>query len=111
MSESVEDVGDRDDASRDRDLRPREPVGISAAVPLFMVGQSDLLSHHKERISTAGEQRGADGRVRLDLLELVLGQLAGLAQNRVRDRDLAQIMQRRRQTNQLNLAFRQPYIR
>ena len=44
---------------------------------------------------------------RLDDLELLVGQLAGLEQDRVRDRDLADVVQRRGPVDQRHLAVGQ----
>ena len=51
----------------------------------------------------AREDARADRRVRLDECELFVGELAQLQQHRVRDADLADVVQRRRAADQGHL--------
>ncbi|HMO24643.1 MAG TPA: hypothetical protein PKB10_00085 [Tepidisphaeraceae bacterium] len=72
------------------DLQTGELVRVSAAVPALVVvehaGQDvvkrlDVLKHLK-----------ADSRVRLELLELLVGEFSGFAENRLGDADLADVV-------------------
>ena len=110
MGERVEDVGDRHDAPDDRDRVAGQAGGVAAAVPLLVVGQRDLLGHLEQRERAAGEHLRADRGVGLHLVELLDGQLAPLAQDRVGDRDLADVVQRRGEADQLDLGGGQPQV-
>src|SRR5690242_2591267 len=73
---------------------PDELVRIAAPVETFVVARDRLgdgfaACHHAQDVR-------ADGRVRLDELVLFFGEPAGLAEQRTRYRDLAEVEQRRR---------------
>ena len=95
VHEDVEDVGDVDEPRLERDRLAREAVGIAAAVPALVVRAGDPLRDAEHLRLAVGEHARAEHRVRLDDLELLVGELAGLEQDRVRDRDLAEVVQRR----------------
>src|ERR1019366_10123326 len=104
--ESVEDVGDRDEATNERDLIAREPVRIALAVAALVVGERNLLAELQHARARAGEDLGPDRRVRLHHLELVGRQLARLQEDRVRDADLADVVERRSAADQLDILRR-----
>ena len=95
MHEHVEDVGDVGDPRDGRDRLAGEAVGVARAVPALVVVADDPLGDLEQLRIAAAEHARAQQRVRLDDLELLLGQPAGLEQDRVRDRDLADVVQRR----------------
>jgi len=47
--EGVEDVADRADARRERDVLPPQPGGVALAVPALVVGERDRLGHLEQR--------------------------------------------------------------
>src|SRR3954453_22105554 len=59
VGEGVEHVGDADDARRERDRSPREPV-ISGSVPPLVMGHRDPLSELEEGRRAAGEDAWPD---------------------------------------------------
>ena len=68
-----------------------------------MVGQRALLGHLEQCERAAGEHLRADRRVGLHLRVLRDGELATLGEHRVGDSDLADVVQRRREPEQLDL--------
>ena len=80
-----------------------QAVGIAAAVPFLVVGERDPLGHLEQCERAARQHLAADRRVGLHLLELCVGQLARLAEDRVGKGDLADVVQRRRQPDQPDL--------
>jgi len=107
VGERVEHVRDGHDPAGEGDVRLPQRAGIARAVPALVVGQRDLLGEPQERGAAAGEDLGADRRVRLDRLELVRGQPAGLEQDGVGDPDLADVVQRRGALDQLRPGHRE----
>ena len=99
--ERVEDVGDRDDAPLDRDLLAGEAARVAAAVPLLVVAERDRRGHVEDRGGGAAQQAVALLGVGLDDRALLGGERAGLQQDRVGDRDLADVVQRRGVAHQL----------
>ena len=87
----VERVADGDDPRAERDRLAGEPVGVAAAVPALVAG-----AHERGD----GAQRGhreqealADERVAAHELPLGVVERAGLAQDRLRQPDLADVVQ------------------
>ena len=72
-----------------------------------MVVAGDRLGRVQQVRAAAGQHARAQHGVGLDDLELLVGQLAGLEQDRVRDRDLADVVQRRGAVDQRHLAVGQ----
>ena len=75
---------------------PRQAVGIAVAVPALVVVAGDRLGRGHQLRLAAREHARAQHGVGLDHLELLLGQPTRLEQDRVRDRDLADVVQRAR---------------
>ena len=73
----------------------RQAVGVAGAVPALVVGARDLLGGLEQLRLAVREHARAEHGVRLDDLELLVGEAAGLEQDRVGDRDLADVVQRR----------------
>ena len=89
----VPGVADQADAARERDVLPREAVGIAAAVPALVLrphGGREV----GERADRVDDPR-ADRRVLAHHVPLGGGQAAGLAQDRVGHADLADVVQQR----------------
>ena len=105
--ERVEDVRDRDDAPFEWNRLAFQTVGIAASVPALVVRPGDRRGELEQVAAGAGEQVAADLRVPLHLLALVVGQHPGLAQDLVVDRDLADVVQRRREAQQRYMRVRQ----
>src|SRR3954447_19404776 len=108
VDEDVEHVGDVHEPRLDRDRLARQAVRIPAAVPALVVMARDRLRGLQQVRPAVGQHARAEHRVRLDDLELLVGQLAGLEQDRVRDRDLADVVQRRRAADPPDLAVAHP---
>ena len=84
----VEGVADGDDARAERDVLAGQAVGVPAAVEVLAAG-----AHERgHRLQAAGAQQDAlgDDRVVAHVVALLGGQLAGLAQQRVGEGELAQ---------------------
>src|SRR5918993_149299 len=84
-------IADREDAGNERDLLAGEPMEIAGAVPALVVvsdaGPDDVV------VDEGSHDRFAEGDVLLDDVVLLCSQLSGLAQDRVRDPDLAHVME------------------
>ena len=76
---------------------------VAVAVPALVVVERDLLRQAQDREAAARQDARADRRVRLHQLELLGGQLAQLQQDRIRNADLADVVQRRRAADQRHL--------
>ena len=94
--ERVEDVGDRHDAPLDRDRLAGQPAWVAGAVPLLLVAQRDRRRELEDRRGRSAQQPVALLGVRLDDRTLLGRQRPGLEQDRVGDRHLADVVQRRR---------------
>ena len=103
----VEDVGNRDDAPLERDLRALEAARIAASVPPLVMRPGDRRGQLEQLAARAAEQVAPDLRVLLHQRALVVGQLAGLAQDALPDGDLADVVQRCSETKQLHLRLGQ----
>ena len=96
VDEHVEHVGDRARAAPTSGIAsPREPVRVAAAVPALVVRAGDPLGHLEHLGAAVLEHARAEHRVGLDDLELLRLEPPGLEQDRVRDGDLAEVVQRR----------------
>ena len=84
----VEGVADRDDARAERDVLAGQAVGVPAAVEALAAGAHE----RRHGLEAAGAQEDAlgDDRVVAHVVALLGGQLAGLAQQRVGEGELAQ---------------------
>ena len=104
-------IGNRNDLRRDRDLLAGQAVRIAAAVVALVVPARDLIRGLEQRLLIRERQVvqdiRADRRVRLHNLKLFLCQLAGLVDDLIRNTDLADIVQRGRTRDQLNILLRQ----
>ena len=89
-----ERVADGEDPGDERDFLALEPVEVAVAVPALVVvadpGPDDL------DVREVADDHVAEGDVLLDDVVLGRGQLAGLAQDRVRDADLADVVEQAR---------------
>ena len=98
----VEGVGDEDDARAERDVRGREPVRVARAVHA-LVARADEPRAALERRG-GGEDALADDGVAADQRPLGVRQRAALLQDRLRDRHLADVVERGRVAQRLELA-------
>ncbi len=92
----VEHVRDRHDAPLDRDRLALQPARVAGAVPLLLVAERDRRRHVEDRGGRAAHEAVALLGVRLDDRALLRRQRPRLEQDRVGDRDLADVVQRRR---------------
>jgi hypothetical protein len=83
----VEGVAHGDDAGGQRDRVAAEAVGVAGAVVALVDGADERRDVGQQR--DAPQQRGADGGVLLDLLELAGGEAPRLGQQLGADADLA----------------------
>ena len=104
----IEHVGQADDAPLDRDRVAGQAVRIAAAVPALVVGQRDLRTEPKHRARGMRQQVVPVTGVFLHHVELLRREPAGLVEDRVADRDLADVVQRRGRLDQVDLLGRQP---
>src|ERR1700693_1059624 len=88
----VERVHDREDACAEGNLSPLELARVAAAVPAFVVRGYDL-ERHSGQVGDALDHLLAEDRVASHLGELFGVERAGLAQDAVRDPDLADVVQ------------------
>ena len=79
-----------------------EAVRIAGAVPPLVVEGRDLLGRLEDVRPAPGEDRAPDLGMRLDDVELLATQRAGLEQDRIGDADLADVVQECRLTDQLH---------
>ena len=104
-------IGNRNDLRRNRDRLAGQTVRIAAAVIALVVPARDLIRGLEQRLLIRERQAvqdiRADRRVRLHDLEFFLCQLAGLVDDLIRNADLADIVQRGRIGDQLNILLRQ----
>ena len=101
----VERVGDGDHARAQRDRVAEQSPGIAVAVDALVMVQHARhdVFHRRDR----AQDRRTDAGVHLDHLAFVCVEPGRLEQHRVRNRDLAQIVQQRTAVDQLDLARRQ----
>src|SRR5206468_1776585 len=101
----VERVGDVDDAGAERDLLALEPVGVASAVEaLVMVPDR---GYRVVQEAEAVDDAGALVRVPLHQRPFVLGEARRLEQDRVRNRQLADVVEERRVAEQVELRLRE----
>ena len=89
--EHVVGVGDRDQPRRQRDLLAREPVRVAGAVPALVVAEHDV-GHRPVAVDAAHDPRPVRG-VAADDLPLLLAQRLGGEQDRVGERELADVVE------------------
>ena len=106
--ERVEDVGDGDDPPGERDRLTRKPARVAVTVEPLVVCPGDLGSELEQRLARAGEDAVAELRVGLDDEALLGAERRRLAQDVVGDRDLADVVQRARDPDQVALVVREP---
>src|SRR5436190_8802475 len=104
----VERVRHVDDPSAERDFLPAQPVGIAGAVVAFVVVPDRW--HGVVQEAEAVDDAGALVGVALHQVPLLLGQARRLQQDRVRDRELADVVEERRVTEQVELCLREPQL-
>jgi hypothetical protein len=105
----VEDVRDRHDARLERDRLALQLVRIARAVPPLMVADGDLRGEAQQAALGVGEHLRAVDRVLLHLVELFGRELGRFSKDRVRDGDLADVVQRRRVADVLGLEEGKPH--
>ena len=93
--ERVEDVGDRHDPPLDRDRLALQAARVAGAVPLLLMAEGDRRGHVEDRRGRAAHEAVTLLGVRLDDRALLGRQRPGLQQDRVGDRHLADVVQRR----------------
>ena len=106
--QGVVDVGDGQDARRERDVLALQAAGVAGAVPLLVVVLDD-------RQDGPGEVDGVQDvraplRVFLDLLELLVRQAARLEQDVFGNAQLADVVQQRAGVQSLQLVPRQAHL-
>src|SRR5437867_2403810 len=82
-SDGVKRIGDRENASTQRDLFSFEAVGIPCTVPFLMVS-TDVLGDRKRELDLL-QDLVAGGRMHFHLLEFLLAEPAGLVKDVVVD--------------------------
>src|SRR5712692_7491152 len=90
-SQSVEVVHGRKDSRPDGYGFALQAVGISAAVPLFVVGAHD--GNNRVRELNASQNLRTDNRMDFHFLELFRSKTSWLGENVLGDRELANIVQ------------------
>src|SRR3954468_6639318 len=99
-SHRVEGVGHEDDACAARDVLPGKTVGVAVVVPALVVMEDPV----GDRVDAeALEHAVADLRMALEQEPLRVGQCCGLAQDLLRDRELAEVVQAPREARQLDV--------
>ena len=97
-----------DDPSAERDFLPAQPVGIAGAVVAFVVVPDRW--HGVVQEAEAVDDAGALVGVALHQVPLLLGQARRLQQDRVRDRELADVVEERRVSEQVELRVRKTQL-
>ena len=92
--ERVEDVCHGGDAPFERDRLAGEAVGIAVPVPALVVDERNRRGKLEHLRGGAAEQPMADLGVALHRAPLLVGEAISLQQDLVRDRDLADVVQR-----------------
>ena len=80
---------------------------IAGAIKLLVVRESDGLGQLQQLRVRAAEDAGADERVLLHDAELMIREPAGLHEDRVRDADLADVVHRAGQLDELDIGLRE----
>src|SRR5213083_1741451 len=91
--ERLEYIGDRDDASLDRYRLTGQPARITTSVPLLLVAQRNRRRHLEDGRGRSGHQPVPLLGVSLDDRTLLRRERPWLEQDRVRDGDLADVVQ------------------
>ncbi len=97
-------VAGGDDPRQRRDLLAAEPVGVARAVVALVAGADDLADLAEQAADAVQEPLALD-RVALDDLELLGRERAGLVDDLVRDSELADVVQQRRELRVAPLAL------
>ncbi|MPN13026.1 hypothetical protein SDC9_160346 [bioreactor metagenome] len=92
----VEDVGDGDDASFERNIGAAQAVRVAAAVPLLVVAESNDAGGFEQFVVVLADDLGTHHRVLVHDLPFFGVELAGFEQDGVGDADLADVVHRRR---------------
>ena len=93
----------------DRDRLAGEPVGIAAAVPAFVRAAHDVCDRSQR--ACGGDDPLADQRVLAHEADLFEVQRTWLVENRIRDRDLADVVQLGGAHGDVDLLDRQAHVR
>src|SRR5437867_247924 len=88
-------VGDRDDLGSEGDLAALEPVRVARAVEVLVVRENEGPDPFEHR--HVAEETRADRRVGAHLDPLFIGELGGLREKRLRNPDLAHVVEERAQ--------------
>ena len=110
VREHVEHVGNGHDPRLERNLRTGDPVRVSGAIPALVVSARDGRGHREDPVRTATEDLDADGGMTLHDRDFACVESPGLAQNRVRDADLADVVERSGPADQVDLLCLQPEL-
>ena len=103
----VEDVGDGDDPAGERNRLTRETTWIAAAAEPLMVRPGNLGAEVEQRLARTGEDAVAALRVGLDDETLGGAEWPRLAQDVVGNGDLADVVERARDPEQLAPVIRE----
>ena len=105
--QGIVDVSQGHNLCGDGDLIPFQTVRVAAAVPALMVPAADGIGHLDQlRLLLEGQlvqNIRTDGGVGFHRLKFFLRQLAGLVQNRLRNADFADVMQRGGRADEENI--------
>src|SRR5437868_4788105 len=101
VRQGVEHVRDGDDPPLERDRICHEAVRVAAAVPALVMRPRDGSREVEQLVPRSGEQRVAGLGVLLDRSSLLRSERPRLRQEALRDRDLADVVQRAREAQQL----------
>ena len=104
LDHRVERVAHGDHPGAERDRRAAEAVGVAAAVPPLVARADER--HQVGEVGDGLEDARADVRVLLHARHLLGAQRAGLAEDRLGDADLADVVQQRAQADDPRLAGR-----
>src|SRR3989454_480420 len=107
-SQSVEVVHSRKDSRPDGYGLALQAVGISAAVPLFVVGAHDR--NNRVREFNSSQNIRTDNRMNFHFLELFRSKTSWLGENVFGDRELANVVQHGGGANGIQLGFIQPKV-
>src|SRR6266516_5211913 len=93
--DDVEDVGDRHDASGERDLLAGDPTRVALAVPTLVV-VADRFDPFAEPLAQRRDHLLSEQRMLPQLVPFLVGRLAGLVENLGPDLELPDVVQERR---------------